>query len=443
MHRVKTLLVAAVAAAGVLGALAQPASASPTRPSGVPTHNRTDIGLYGKSDPSFDGVFRQSLALLAEATVGTHDQAAIGWLVNQQCPDGGWTAYRETLNEPCPATDLNKFTGEDSNSTAIAIEALHALGVTPKYDALAFLHTLQDSDGGFSDLAGSGSDPNSTGLVAQALRAVGQDPSSPAWTKNGKSAVDGLLSFWLNCGSSDPGAFASPYSKGHGDLVASVQAVWGAAGQPFPISGPPGPTHPTPDCSNGALTPTDTETAGYAASWVAGKIQGAGYLTTGSSPDASLTAQGILAMAASGTNATAADQSLTYLRDNIKTAVLDSHGNLSPGTLGYLALAVHALGKDPAKFAGHNLIADITSTRRTLQSSCVNCSGGSVGSTHRPPVENRGGVPRAAGGGQHALPMTGRNIGAQTAAGFGASMLGCLLLVAGRRRRPPGRHRAT
>ena len=82
--------------------------------------------------------------LLAEQAAGVHDTAAIKWLVDQQCPDGGWTAYRSDLSKPCPATDLTNFVGEDSNSTALAVQALHALGVTPKHDAVAYMKTEDD-----------------------------------------------------------------------------------------------------------------------------------------------------------------------------------------------------------------------------------------------------------------------------------------------------------
>ena len=147
------------------------------------------------------------------------------------------------------------------------MQALHQLGVTPKYDAVAFLHSLQDSDGGFPLLAGSGTDPNSTALVVQAIQTVGQDPTSASWTNSGHTAIDALMASWLNCPNSDAGAFSSPYSSGHGDLVASVQAVWGVERMAFPIAGSTTSAQPAPDCSGGAISPTP---AGE------GKVQGEG-----------------------------------------------------------------------------------------------------------------------------------------------------------------------
>ena len=417
------------AAVAVVGVLAPAGSAAAS----VTTTNTADVGLFGASDPSFDGAFRQSLGLLAEQVAGVHDTAAINWLVNQQCPDGGWTAYRSDLSKPCPATDLSAFTGEDSNSTALAAQALHQLGVTPKYDAVAFLHSLQDSDGGFPLIAGSGTDPNSTALVVQAIQAVGQDPTGAAWTKSGKTPIDALMASWVNCtgtpsADKDAGAFSSPYSSGHGDLIASVQAVWGVERADFPITGSVTAAQPAPDCSGGAVTPTPAQAGQYAATWLAGHLTG-GFLTTGSSPDYSLTAQGALAMAASGTNSGGMSTALDYLAAHANAATRDARGNVSPGSLGYIALAAHAAGRSVTSFGGLNLISTLQSSRRAL----------AVKVSHKPvekPVTQP--VPQAAGGGgatePATLPVTGSHITAQSLVGFSCVAAGLVLMLAARRR---------
>ena len=411
----------ALAGAAVLGPAAA-ASAS------VTTHNATDVGLFGASDPAYDGAFRQSLGILAEIAAGVHDQAAIGWLVKQQCADGGWTAYRSDLSTPCPATNLSAFTGEDSNSTALAMQALHAAGVTPTHDPVAFLHSLQDSDGGFPLLAGSGTDPNSTGLVLQALAAIGADPTATAWTVGGHTPVEALMSSWLNCGSADPGAFSSPYSSGHGDLIAAVQAVWGAEAKALPFTASPAATAPAPDCSGGPITPTPAAAGQYAATWLASKVQGAGYLTTGSSPDYSLTAQGALAMESTGTNKTAIDKVLGYLSTNIGSAVLDPHGALSAGSIGYIALAAHADGMSITSFGSRNLVTLLQSIRRALPAK--------VTVTHvttKPPVATK---PATAVRAVSTLPSTGvRALVGQTGIAIAALLAGGSLLAVGRRRR--------
>ena len=410
-----------------VGTLLAPAA---TAHAAVTTHNSSDVGLFGAGDPTYDGAFRQSLGLLAEAAGGVHDTAAIAWLVNQQCPDGGWTSYRADLSQPCPKTDLNAFTGEDSNSTALAVQALHALGVTPKYDAITFLHSLQDSDGGFPLLAGSGTDPNSTALVVQAIDVIGQDPTSAAWTVGGKTPMDALMASWLGCGSPDPGAFSSPFSSGHGDLVASVQAVWGAEQKSFPFTSSSTATKPALDCTGNPPTPTPTQAGQDAATWLAGKLTTSGYLTTGSSPDYSLTAQGALAMLASGTNSSGSTSALNYLATNIKAAVLDTHGNISPGALGYIALAAHAAGRSMTSFGGLDLLTELTSVRRALPTTV----------THKPatkPATHPVTVPIAKPSAQHTsqLPLTGT--AAATEAGIAGDCIvaGMVLLLLGRRRR--------
>jgi hypothetical protein len=417
-----------LAGAAVLGPTGT-ASAAVTVAAAVTTHNSTDVGLFGASDPTYDGAFRQSLGILAETIGGVHDTAAINWLVHQQCADGGWTAYRSDLTKPCPATDLGTFTGEDSNSTALAMQALHAAGVTPTHDPLPFLHGLQSSDGGFSYIAGSGTDPNSTGVVLQALAAVGEDATGATWTVSGHTPVDALMASWLNCGSADPGAFSSPYSSGHGDLVAAVQAVWGAEGKAFPFTASPAATQPTPDCSGGPITPSAATAGQYAATWLASKVTGGGYLTTGSSPDYSLTAQGVLAMEATDTNKTAIDSVLGYLSTNIAQAVLDPHGAFSPGSIGYIALAAHADGMSITSFGGQNLVTLLQSIRRALPATPhVTKKPVTSPKTSKPAVE---GSKRVA-----TLPATGaHHLDVQAGLAVDAVFVGGLLLLVGRRRR--------
>lgn len=418
--------VGALALAG--GAVLAPATAASAT---VTTHNSADVGLFGASDPTYDGAYRQSLGILAEVVAGVHDSKAIAWLVNQQCADGGWTAYRSDLSTPCPATDLGTFTGEDSNSTALAMQALHAAGVTPAHDPLPFLHGLQESDGGFDYIAGSGTDPNSTALVLQALAAVGEDATAPAWTVGGHTAVDALMTSWLNCGSADPGAFSSPYSSGHGDLVAGVQAVWGAEATAFPFTASPATTQPAPDCSGGPISPTPAAAGQYAATWLASKVQGGGYLTTGSSPDYSLTAQGVLAMEASATNKTAIDTVLGYLSSNVAQAVLDPHGALSPGSIGYLALAAHADGLSVTSFGGQNLVALLQSTRRALPAVAHKPVTKPVTQPATRPVTSVRGS-----GSVSTLPATGAQyVDVQAGLAVDAFVVGGLLLLLGRRRR--------
>lgn len=239
-------------------------------------------GLYGASDPTFDGVFRQSLAILGLRSVGVAVPAdALDWLVDQQCDGlspatavGGWTSYRSDVNVACPAPDPVMFVGPETNSTALAIQALAAAGVAPEVDPLPFLDAAQESDGGWAFIPGLVVDPNSTALVIQALIAEGEDPA--AWTAPGGDPWSSLLSWQLGCDADpvDVGAFTSPFSGGFPDQFATLQAVWGASGQALPGDGGPfGPTPvpceappPPPTPSSSTTTPTSTSTSSSTAS---------------------------------------------------------------------------------------------------------------------------------------------------------------------------------
>jgi hypothetical protein len=219
-----------------------------------------DDGLYGVQDPTFDGAFRQSLALLALVAAGAGPGAdPINWLKDQQCPDKGWQAYRADTTQPCQATDPATFAGEDTNSTAIAEQAFDALGaVPPQGDPLDFLKAAQNSDGGFGYLKGTATDANSTGLAIQAIVAGVEDPGAGRWTAAGGTPLTALLALQLGCDAAekDRGAFdfqaETPLKA---NLLATVQAVPGAARQPLPLE----PSTPA-DTEPVACAPTTTTT---------------------------------------------------------------------------------------------------------------------------------------------------------------------------------------
>jgi hypothetical protein len=197
-----------------------------------------DAGLFGPDDPTFDGVFRQSLALLGLAAAGeTAPAAAVTWLTGQQCPSGGWLSYRADVSAPCPTPDPVNFIGEDTNSTSLATQALVALGVAPAQDPLEWFATVQNDDGGFGFLGDTATDANSTGLVAQAIVAGGEDPGAGRWASGAASVHTALLGLQLGCDAApaDVGAFVFQ-AGGGADAFATSQAVPGAASRPFPLT---------------------------------------------------------------------------------------------------------------------------------------------------------------------------------------------------------------
>ena len=207
-----------------------------------------DTGLFGTQSPAFDGAFRQSLALLALLdTDAAVQQDALDWLLDQQCPDGGWQAYRATVQgvlAACAATDPATFQGEDSNSTAMAIQALLVFDAEPGADPFAWLEDAQDDSGGWGYLSGTAYDANSTALVIQALIAGGLDPDDAAAADG--TPWDALLALQVGCSADveDRGAFAyqpGPDGDLAANLLATLQAVPALAGAPYPID----PADPT------------------------------------------------------------------------------------------------------------------------------------------------------------------------------------------------------
>lgn len=213
-----------------------------------------DAGLFGAADPTYDGTTRQGLALAALHAAGITNAAGNTWLVDQQCADGGWMAYRADTTTACTPPDPTNYSGEDTNDTAYAIEGLVAQGVTPPVDPLPFLHAIQSSDGGFGYYGGS-ADPDSDALVLQALAALGADAAGTSWTKGSATPYTALASFQLSCATATPGAFFYPGSKA-ASLLATLQAVPGAAAAPFPLSAStPAAAAPT-SCASAPSTPT-------------------------------------------------------------------------------------------------------------------------------------------------------------------------------------------
>jgi hypothetical protein len=226
-------------------------------------------GLYGAGDPTYDGVYRQSLSVIGLVAAGEAvPQAAVDWLEDQQCGGsdptirGGWEAYRH-LADACTAGSTVTFDGVDSNSTALAASALSALGLEPAFDPIDWFAAVQNSTGGWGYLQGLDDDPNSTSVVIQAITALGADAAGPAFTQAGGSPLPALLGFQLGCDAdpADQGAFTYPGSDDAPNLLATEQAVWGAMPRTFPLgtvamgAAPvpcQAPTEPTTSTTNGS-----------------------------------------------------------------------------------------------------------------------------------------------------------------------------------------------
>jgi hypothetical protein len=176
--------------------------------------------------------YTQSLAILALVVAADAGHplpaSAVTKLIAVQDTDGSWDfqGVKDAAG------------GGDTNSTAIALEALAAAG-TPASDAsitgaLAYLHAQQLSDGGFPYSGAFGppfSDPDSDANVIQGLLSAGENPSAAAWTKSGHTALTNLLTFQ----STANGGFTFPGNPGP-DAFTTSQVPAGLDQVPFPGS---------------------------------------------------------------------------------------------------------------------------------------------------------------------------------------------------------------
>ena len=203
----------------------------------------TNVGLFGLQDPTYDGAFRQGLALAALKAAAVDPSkgritAGISWLKKQQCANGLWTSYRANTATACPAADPNSFSGPDTNSTSLAVQGLAAWGQRPRQAAvLQSLDAVQSANAGFPFIAApnQAADPNSTALVIQTILAENGSPTATQWLKGTKTPFTALASYQLGCAQPGYGAFFYPPSTSP-NVFATVQAVPAMASKTLPVA---------------------------------------------------------------------------------------------------------------------------------------------------------------------------------------------------------------
>ncbi|MEV0987030.1 prenyltransferase/squalene oxidase repeat-containing protein [Streptomyces sp. NPDC049949] len=363
---------AALAASAVLCVGAAPAALAAPSPS-TPPAPVIPSGLYGKKDPTYDGVWRQSFALLAQNTVGVKPaKEAVDWLAGQQCANGGFASFRADAATACD--DKTMF---DTNATAMAVQALKATGgrdaVVKK--AVDWLKSVQNEDGGWAFVPGTPSEGNSTSIVISALAVAGEKPAEVK-SKAGKSAYEGLLAFRLGCAAepaADRGAFGyqpAPDGKLPADADATAAAVLAGLGQGSVVS-PSSTDTPAaaPACPAGAADPAGA--AQGAAGYLAETLKKDGHLTAVTpgadqpTADTGNTADAVIALAAAGHEQSAAG-ALEWLKTNSAEWAKDS-----PAALATLVLAAHATGTDPKSFGGTDLVTALNATGPAPQTSAT------------------------------------------------------------------------
>jgi hypothetical protein len=148
-------------------------------------------------------IYSDALAILGLRAAGqTVAEDVVAFLKAQQKASGGWSA------------DNADQYGEDSNTTALVIQALVSTGVASSDPTItqgfAYLQSVFGG-GGFGSSPGAGPDPNSDELAIQAIVAA-QLQSDAAWQTRLDQALSYLAGQQIGNGV-DAGAIASPYSK--------------------------------------------------------------------------------------------------------------------------------------------------------------------------------------------------------------------------------------
>jgi hypothetical protein len=208
---------------------------------------RTVAGPYAGllADPTYNGTFNHALGLLGVASARSLTtaqraaaDAALDYLVTQQCDDGGWqNAPRPALLGTALTACGSGSSGPDTNAASVAAQALAAFGRHPRVDPLGWWDAAQNAAGGFGYLPRGATDADSTGLAIQAILACGGSPASARFTGT-RTAYAALLALQRRT-QPDRGAFAyMPAADGslRPNVYATAEAAPAVARRAFPLS---------------------------------------------------------------------------------------------------------------------------------------------------------------------------------------------------------------
>jgi hypothetical protein len=353
VNRPSLLCAIGAIALGLIAVGSPAATAAPLSTTAISPAATADAGLFGSQNPTYDGVFRQSTAILGLTAVGQRVPAsAVAWLLRQQCRDGSFMSYRADTTVPCPPVNFDTYTGPDTNSTSLAAMALTAVSAGQRDPsaraatrARAWLRSQQTPGGGYSWLEGLKPDATSTSMVLTALgRTTASDRQAARW-------LDRQVKADARCGVSfQPGGDVDPLSTTWA-YVSTLPTV-----PPQPITGP---RQPGRACTGAVSTARDTR------AWIAkALIAGQGQIPSSFEPGATdwnSTALGTLGMTQRTGTTRAMRLGIAALQANV-TAYVGAPGSESPTALGTLLMVAHAGKVAPRDFGGVNLISKLRGT---------------------------------------------------------------------------------
>jgi prenyltransferase beta subunit len=208
------------------------------------------IAADGKVGGDMDTFFSHCLGVLALASAQRAIPASSVEYIKSSQQDGGAWAW-----------DGSAETAADTNTTALAVQALVAAGEAADGEAVSkaldYYRGVHNQDGGWpyqnpSDF-GTATDANSTAVAIQALIAAGQDPGGSDWTTDeGNTPITALEAL-----QNESGAFAWQAAVPDDNLLATLQALPALAGKAFPMA--------TMDVGEAAAPATAPETGGAVA----------------------------------------------------------------------------------------------------------------------------------------------------------------------------------
>ena len=309
-----------------------------------------DTGLYGDTDPTADAVYRQSLSILGLTAVGvTPAPAAVDWLVDQQCPDGRFQAYRANTAQPCDPSDPEAFSGPDTNSTALAAIALQVAGeqraATRAAQALIDGAQVNGRTAAWPYNFGGNPDASSTGLAVAALETVGANTTAIA---EGKRWLRQRI---IGCARPYGGALRNDTSSPAANNFATAQGLLGLTeALPVEEASDPGPN---PNCSGSAIT--------RVSSYLARTLTRDGILSYSGfgGRDYGSTAAAVVGLGKAELGSRGIDRAVSALQADAQDWISTETGD-SVGAAGWLMLVAATTGDDPRSFGGVNLVRTVT-----------------------------------------------------------------------------------
>lgn len=320
----------------------------------APAH-AADTGLYGSTPPDFDGVNRQSQAILALSAFGVEPaRSSIRWLVDQQCADGSFQPYRSDTSVPCAPSDPSAFTGPNTDSTAWAAMALSVAGEdrAARRAANALVRNSQTSGRVTAWPSVFGGTPNasSTGLAVNALEELDVNPSA---VSAGKRWLRARI---IPCGRKYGGALRQDTSSTAADNFSSTQGLLGLT-EAIPVDNE-GDPQPNPVCSGSAVN--------RVSSYLARTLTNDGlltYLGYGDGNDYGSTAVAVVALSSANLGRQGIDEAVSALQRDARQWITTDNGD-SVGAAAWLLMVAKATGENPRSFGGVNLVQTITGSIR-------------------------------------------------------------------------------